>query len=226
MNFREFARYHRSYLLFFAVLALGALALDAWVLYKRDAYRREIRRLRSGMTEVERERTDLAIASEAQRMEVMIALARRQAKLDPDIHLSVSVDSGRMYLEREGATLRVVPVTLGPERRVGIAPDTVMMAIARGARKVVKVLGAGDAWEVPEWVWADRGLAVPAERDVKGALGQAAVVLDGGAVIYSPPTAGPLNDSSYVMPGSVRVPAADLEAIVPNLKPGTQVYFY
>jgi len=40
------------------------------------------------------------------------------------------------------------------------------------------------------------------------------------------PTTGPLNDSVYVMPGSVRVRASDLRAVVPDLKPGMTVYFY
>jgi hypothetical protein len=51
-------------------------------------------------------------------------------------------------------------------------------------------------------------------------------VLDGGTVIYSVPVVGPLNDSSYVLPGSVRASAADLEAIAPNLSVGMAVYFY
>ena len=49
---------------------------------------------------------------------------RRQANLDKDLHLSVAVDSGVMYLEREGALLREMPIDVGPEKRVGIAPDT------------------------------------------------------------------------------------------------------
>jgi phosphoribosylamine--glycine ligase len=59
-----------------------------------------------------------------------------------------------------------------------------------------------------------------------GALGPAAIRLDGGTVIYSLPSVGPLNDSSYVLPGAIRVRASDLKAIVPNLRPGVAVYFY
>jgi hypothetical protein len=63
-------------------------------------------------------------------------------------------------------------------------------------------------------------------RTVKGALGPAAIMLEGGTVIYSMPTAGPLNDSSYVMPGAVRAKAEDLQAITPNLARGTKAYFF
>jgi hypothetical protein len=45
-------------------------------------------------------------------------------------------------------------------------------------------------------------------------------------VIYAMPSVGPLNDSSYVMPGSIRARAADLKAIAANLKLGMSVYFY
>jgi hypothetical protein len=61
---------------------------------------------------------------------------------------------------------------------------------------------------------------------VKGALGPVAVVLSGGTVLYSPPSAGPLNDSAYVLPGSVRAREADLRAILPNVQPGMKVYLY
>jgi hypothetical protein len=131
-----------------------------------------------------------------------------------------------MYLEREGALLRDIAVRIGPERRVGIPPDTLVIATPRGARRVTEILGAEAPWQVPEWVYADRGLAVPADRAVRGALGDVAIVLDGGTLIYSPPTTGPLNDDAYVLPGSIRASAADLRAIAPNLKPGSMVYFY
>ena len=96
----------------------------------------------------------------------------------------------------------------------------------RGARTIERILDESGSWEVPSWVYADRGLQPAAERTIKGALGPAAVVLSGGTVIYSMPSVGPLNDSSYVLPGSVRARAADLKAILPNLQNGMTVYFY
>jgi hypothetical protein len=35
-----------------------------------------------------------------------------------------------------------------------------------------------------------------------------------------------LNDSAYVLPGSVRAREADLRAILPNVQPGMKVYLY
>ena len=42
--------------------------------------------------------------------------ARALAKFDKKLHLNVSVDSARMYLTREGALLREMPVQFGPEQ--------------------------------------------------------------------------------------------------------------
>lgn len=208
----------------FALAAM--LALDGWIIYKRIRYGREVDRLRAGMTGAERSRADLLLASDENKFRVMVALIRRQAQVDKEIHLSVSVDSGMMYLEREGALLREMRTEVGPEKLVGTSPDTVRMAIPRGARTVERVLGAKDPWEVPKWVYTDRGLATPVDRSLRGALGPAAVVLNGGTVIYTMPSAGPLNDSSYVMPGAVRLKAQDLKAVTPNLARGSKVYFY
>ncbi|MDQ6887594.1 MAG: hypothetical protein M3068_09905 [Gemmatimonadota bacterium] len=224
-DLRVFWRRHRSYVIAIGLLLAALLAMDSWLVLKRHRYQREISRLRSGMSEFERKRTDAVLATNERKMALMMELLRRQARIDPQIHLGISVDSGRMYLEREGALLRVSPAEVGPEKRVGVPPDTVHLAIPRGTRSVQRILEGG-GWEVPKWVFRDRGLPVPSERSIKGALGPVAVLLSGGAVIYSLPKSGPLNDSAYVMPGSVRVSAADLSAVLPNLKAGTPVYFY
>jgi len=208
----------------FALLAF--LAIDGWIIARRQRYKREIVRLRSSMTTLERQRTDQIVSQEKNKLRVAVELMRRQAQLEHALHLSITVDSGTMYLEREGALLRKMPVQIGPERRVGVVPDTVRLAAPRGLRTVTRIMTAEDGWDVPEWVYADRGVAVPANRSVRGALGPVAILLDGGTVIYSMPTAGPLNDSGYVLPGSVRARAEDLRVIVPNLTAGVRVYFY
>jgi hypothetical protein len=202
------------------------LAVSGYLLYKRIDYQREIDRLRSGMTDVERSRTDMLLSSTENRLQVMLELIRRQALGDKELHLAVAVDSGVMRLQREGALLRDMPVSIGPEKVVGRAPDTVKLAIPRGTRTVEKIIQKDGGWEVPRWVYADRGLAVPDDRSLKGALGPVALLLNGGTVVYSMPSAGPLNDSSYILPGSVRARASDLNAILPNLKAGMRVYFY
>ena len=226
MPFSDFRRRHPAFTAAVAVIFVGMLSINAWVIYKRVAYEREISRLRSGMSEFERKRSDAVTNTNEKRLAMMMELLRRQAKIDKEIHLAVAVDSGRMYLERDGALLREMGVEVPPDKRVGVGHDTVHMAAPRGTRTVERILGPTDAWDVPEWVYTDRGVPHPASSTEVGALGPAAIVLNGGTVIYSLPSVGPLNDSSYVLPGSIRVSAEDLRAVTPNLQRGTVVYFY
>jgi hypothetical protein len=207
-------------------LSVGMILLAVSVGTEFWRYRSEVQRLRAGMTDAERQRADLALKSEQHRVRVMLELVRRQARGDRELHLAVAVDSGRMYLEREGVVLRTMQVRLGPERLVGTPPDTVRVVAPRGARTVTRVVSSRQAWEVPRWVFEERQLSVPPDRMIKGALGNMGIVLNGGALIYATPDAGPLADEDYVLPGAVLVSAADLRAIAPNIVPGLSVYFY
>lgn len=220
---RGLRRWAVAALVLFVVVAV---TLDALVIVRRGRYLEENARLREAMSALERQRADQIVSQEHNKLRLAVALFRRQAKLEKSLHLSVSVDSAAMYLERDGALLREMPVAIGAEKRVGIAPDTVRLAPPLGVRRVARILAEDDLWEVPAWVYADRGLPLPADRVVAGGLGAAAVVLDGGAIIYTLPTSGPLADSAYVLPGAVRARTEDLRAVVPNLVPGMRIYFY
>lgn len=209
-----------------AVGLVALLAVDGVLAYKRWQYGREIARLRGRMTEVERRRTDAILESSENRIQLMVALARRDAVGEKGLNLAVSADKNAMYLQREGAQLREMPVKIGPEATIGTPPDEVRLAPPLGKRVVVRVADASYAWEVPAWVWTQRRLAPPSDRRVEGALGPLAILLDGGTVIYSRPMAGPMADDAYVLPGGVRAEAADLEAIREDLAPGMPVYFY
>ena len=208
------------------VAMLAFAAADVWLMVHYRRYVQETALLRASMSKVERRRTDALLAQDVNRVKVMVEMFRRQARVDPTLHLTVSLDSGVMYLERDGALLREMPVTVGPERRVGVAPDTLHIAAPRGKRSIERLLTEQDAWEAPSWVFAERHQDSLPHAPLAGALGTAAIVLDGGTVIYSTPSVGPLSDSTYVLPGAIRVRASDLRAIVPNLRPGVAVYFY
>jgi hypothetical protein len=225
LSWREFRHSYPGLLVILTLAAAIFLAVDVWLFMRYRRYMRETAELRASMTDVERARTDALLAQEQNRLKVMVELFKRQAKVDPTLHLSVSLDSGVMYLERDGALLREMPITIGPEKRVGTPPDTLHIAAPRGKRTIERLLEETDAWQPPAWVYQDRGIAA-APDGLTGALGPAAIVLDGGTVIYSLPSVGPLNDSAYVLPGGIRVRASDLKAIAPNLHAGVAVYFY
>jgi hypothetical protein len=202
------------------------LLMDLVLVYKRVQYGFELARMRTGMTETERRRVDAIAASEGNRLAIAVELARRQALGDTALHLSVDTEHGLLCLERQGARLREIPVRLGPEATVGTPPDAVLLAPPLGKRSVARVLDGSYHWPVPDWVYVGRGLPVPGDRQIPGALGPLAILLDSGAVLYSRPAVGPLSDVSYVLPGSVRAEAPDLEAIREDLQPGMAVYFH
>lgn len=223
---RRAVRAHPAVVTLVAAALLLLFALDVWVMRQRARYSAEIDRLRASMTQLERARTDAIVSHETSKVQLALALLRRQADVEPGLHLAVSIDTGAMYLQRDGAMLRRMPVQIGRERRVGVPPDTVRVAAPLGVRTVARVMDDTSRWEVPVWVYADRGVAADSSRVIPGALGPVAIMLEGGTVIYSTARSGPLSDSLYVMPGAVRARVEDLRAIVPNLTPGMRVYFY
>lgn len=131
--------FRRAYPGFVFVLGLGLvamLAVDAWLIAKRVNYNRDVAELRSHMSEAEREHSDAIVRAEENKLRIAIELVKRQSKFDKKLHLNVSVDSSRMYLTREGALLREMPVQFGPERPVTETSDAPPAAIPRGERTV------------------------------------------------------------------------------------------
>jgi hypothetical protein len=219
------ARYPRASVL----LVLGLLALVAangWVLARWWRYKGETERLRANMSDVERAKVDIELADQQNRFRVMMELLRRQARGNRELHLAVVVDSGVMRLQRSGAVLRTMQVEIGPDRAIGSGPDAVRIVAPRGERTVARTITGRNDWAVPGWVFRDRGLPAPNDTLLRGVLGPVGIVLSDGSVIYATPEEGPLADSSYVLPGSVRAGRDDLRAIAPNVSPGMKVYFY
>jgi hypothetical protein len=190
--------FRRAYPGFVFVLGLGLaamVALDGWLIAKRFKYNRDVSLLREHMTQAERERTDAIVQSEQNKLRIAIELAKRQAKFDKRLHLNVSIDSARMYLTREGALLREMPVQFGPERAVAESSSAPPAAIPRGERTV-----------------AD--------------LSEISITLDGGTQILASRATDPVNDSTPIPPGALRISITDMKAIMPNLSAGMKVYFY
>ena len=210
-------------------MAIGLMALvafDAFLLFKTVQYGRQIREDRATMSATDQQRADALLVSQASRAQLEEALVAQQAVKDKGLNLSIGLDEGTMDLQREGAQLREIRVKIGPEVTVGQAPGARKITPPLGRRQVVAVVDGSYAWDVPAWVWEQRGQPAQKGRRVPGGLGEIAVILDDGNFIYSRPQTGPLADDSYVLPGSVRADAADLQAIRPNLGAGIPVYFH
>jgi type III secretory pathway component EscV len=136
-GWRDFRKNYPGFV-FTLLLALGImLAIDGFLIMKRRAYTEEVTRLQANMSQQERAQTEAIVAAEQNKTRIALELARRQAKIDKALHLSVAVDSGKMYLEREGAVLREMAVAFGPEARVG--PDSIPVVVPRGETSVAKI---------------------------------------------------------------------------------------
>jgi hypothetical protein len=201
------------------------LVADAVFTWRWLRYRRETREMRASLNAAERGRLDLLLEATGQRAQLMMEVARREARGADQLNLAVSLDDGVMYLQRQGARLREMKVRIGPEATVGEAPGAIKIAAPRGKRTVVRMLSGAYEYELPAWVWTQRGMQPPSNRRAGGALGPVAIVLSGGVVIYSEPAPSPL-EPGHPLPGAVLADRNDLDAILENVKPGMPVYFH
>lgn len=143
-QWHSFRNAYPAFLRVIAVLFLLLVAGDMWLAYRRYTYANEIAALRSQMTDAERKKSDIVVQSEQDKVRLALELAKHQSHLDSHLHLSIAVDSGLMYLERDGALLRVMRVALAPARVPAVRGDTANATLPRGERTVQQVI-AGDA---------------------------------------------------------------------------------
>jgi hypothetical protein len=135
-TWRDFRRAYPGFVFVLGLALVTMLAVDGWLFAKRVKYNHDVAQLRSHMTDAERQRTDFIVQSEENKLRIAIELAKRQAKFNKKLHLNVSIDSSRMYLTREGALLREMPVQFGPERTPSPSDSAPPAAIPRGERTV------------------------------------------------------------------------------------------
>lgn len=142
-GWRDFRRAYPGFVFTLLVGLIAMIAIDGFLVLKRRAYANEVQRLRSSMTEQEKSRTDAIVEAEDNKLRIALELARRQAKLEKTLHLSVAVDSGKIYLEREGAVLREMAAAFGPDGMVGNGADSIPLVVPRGQRSIVKLDDSG-----------------------------------------------------------------------------------
>ncbi len=196
-SWRDFRRAYPGFVFVLGVALVTMIGVDAWLIAKRVKYNYDVKLLREHMTQAERERTDAIVQSEQNKLRIAIELAKRQAKFDKKLHLNVSVDSARMYLTREGALLREMPVQFGPERVPAESASGPPAALPRGERTVADISET--------MITLDGGTEILTSKNAPSEL---------------------VNDSTPVPPGSLRISLEDMKAIMPNLSAGMKVYFY
>ena len=135
-SWRDFRRAYPGFVFVLGLGLVAMIAVDAWLIAKRVKYNHDVAELRSHMSEAERQSSDAIVQAEENKLRIAIELAKRQAKFDKRLHLNVSIDSSRMYLTREGALLREMPVQFGPERPASDSSDAPPVAVPRGERTV------------------------------------------------------------------------------------------
>jgi len=135
-TWRDFRRAYPGFVFVLGLALAAMVAVDGWLLFKRVKYNHDVTQLRAHMTVAEREHTDAIVQAEQNKLRIAIELAKRQAKFDKKLHLNVSIDSSRMYLTREGALLREMPVQFGPERGTSESSDAPPAAVPRGERTI------------------------------------------------------------------------------------------
>jgi hypothetical protein len=135
-KWNDFRRAYPGFVFVLGIALFAMIAVDGWLLFKRVQYNRDVSQLRAHMTDAERQRTDAIVQAEQNKLRIAIELAKRQSKFDKRLHLNVSIDSSRMYLTREGAVLREMPVQFGPERGVSDTSSAPPAAIPRGERTI------------------------------------------------------------------------------------------
>lgn len=140
-GWRDFRRAYPGFVFTLLIALIAMVSIDGYLILKRRAYEAEVARLRANMSEQERAKTDAIVAAEHNKTRITLELARRQAKLEKRLHLSVAVDSGKIYLEREGAVLREMAAAFGPEAKVG--PDSIPVVIPRGETSVARATRDG-----------------------------------------------------------------------------------
>jgi hypothetical protein len=213
-----------------AAVLLVLLAATVAVAVRIPSYRRQAALLDQQMTEEERQTRDRILDSRTRRSQLALALLQRELRLrtlqEEGTHLAISIEDSTLALRHGNATLREVPLQIGP--------DSVIRAPDGRTWRFVRALGERHLREketlpeyvVPEWVYLSRGEPVPPEeeRTIEGGLGRYVMRLDDGTEIYTLPESGPL--AGQVKPASFVVAERDMRAIFDAVKKDIPVYIY
>lgn len=217
---------------FWGVLLFVTLLLTAAVVVaiRVPQYRRDAALLDQRMDQTEREMRDRILDSRARRSELAMALMSRELRLrameQKGIHLAISVEDSTLALRHGSATLREIPVQIGPDSVIEAADGRTWRLIRALGERHLQDKEVDPEYVIPEWVYVGRGEPVPPEeeRRVEGALGEYVLRLDDGTEIYSEPETGPFAERPK--PAAFMAREEDLRAIFDAIKVDVPVYIY
>jgi len=196
-----------------AVAIVLALLADLFIIFQQYRFKHEAAELGTAILRAEEQRSELAQQADLDLAQARTLLPRRDALVPVELHLSVDRRQGVMYLIRDRAILREMPVYLGPE--LAARPDDPAPPLK--TRRVLRLV------EPP------RDSGVDPLQQVSNTPGPQSVpalsyALSGGLVLYSLPDTGFSEDD--LPPKGVRLEPGDLAALKEALHPGLRVYFY
>jgi hypothetical protein len=212
------------------LLGLLFVAAAGIIAARVPEYQQQAARLDRGMTEQEKQTRDGILNSTVKRSELALALLQRELRMkelqQKGLHIAVDTQDSVLFLRHDNATLRRVPVRIGPDSTVTASDGrTWRMVRALGERHVEDKETDG-IFATPEWIYVARGEAVPSreKRVDAGALGKYTLLLDDGTAIYTPPSGGPFTAS--VKPAAFLVAEADMQPIFDAVGKDTPVFIY
>jgi hypothetical protein len=203
-----YAKYHRN-----------AVEQKTALLFKRTGSSpAELNRIRDELSQMDVTKQQLAKELDG-RMQYLESVRSEQ------FYISIDTQRKKMQFRLGKDVVREADVQIGDAKTI-TAPSGktwTFVPLKGGFNVVSKQIGMN--WVVPEWAYAMRGEAPPAERPtIANGLGKYVIVLPDNYVIHTPPAAeSPLQGPK---PGSYMVPEADLAAIWSRITTTTRVYIF
>lgn len=227
---RRLRREHPIFFWGMAVLILSFVGATATVAMRVPEYIRETRALERELSTAERATRDRILAARSEQKSLALAMVQREVRLksigQKGLHLAIDLQDSALVLRHGSATLRRVPIRIGPDSVIRGPGDQTWRFIRPLGERTIVEKQVSPEYTIPEWVYVSRGEAVPpvAERTTKGALGRYVLRLDDGNEIYSEPEGGPF--AGQPKPASFMASERDLQAFFDAVKTETPVFIY
>jgi hypothetical protein len=178
----------------------------------------ELNRIRDELSSMDVTKQQLAHELDG-RMQYLDSLKGEQ------FYISIDTQRKKMQFRLGSEVVREADVQVGDAKTISSksGKQWTFIPLKGGFNVTGKQIGM--PWLVPEWVYAMRGEAAPAERPtIANGLGRYVITLPDNYVIHSaPPADSPLQGPK---PGSFMVREEDLAAIWPRISTGTRVYIF